>query len=229
MAIIGVEWGCDTVADHVKADECLLKLAAAGQWPLALRCWEAHSMGVVMGYGNRPEREVNLARCAQDGIPVIRRCSGGGAVVVGPGCVCYTLVGSSRVMPSWGSIGGVTAWVMGQLREMLHQRWGLSVSIQGTSDLVWQDRKISGNAQRRLRDHVLFHGTLLCGFDVSMIEAYLLHPTREPDYRNGRSHGSFVANLPLPVAAVKQALIEWFDATLPCPVRWPLPVGDAMA
>ncbi|NDD67072.1 hypothetical protein EBZ35_05425, partial [bacterium] len=162
MAIIGVGWGCETLAEHVQADECLLRMAADGQWPMALRCWEPPSIGVVMGYGNHPDREVNMPRCAQDGIPVLRRCSGGGAVVLGPGCLCYTLVGSSREIPSWDTIGGVTAWVMGQLRDMLCQFWGISVSIQGTSDLVWQDRKISGNAQRRLREYVLFHGTLLC-------------------------------------------------------------------
>ena len=70
--------------------------------------------------------------------------------------------------------------------------------------------KISGNAQQRKRTHFLHHGTLLCGFDLSLIAKYLNAPERQPEYRRDRPHAEFVTNLPATVAQVKRLLIaEW--------------------
>ncbi|MGB1788835.1 MAG: lipoate--protein ligase family protein, partial [Limisphaerales bacterium] len=61
-------------------------------------------------------------------------------------------------------------------------------------------------AQRRRRDALLFHGTILLGFDLPLIGQALRMPSCEPDYREGRSHETFCRNIPLTPEAVKQAL-----------------------
>ena len=58
-------------------------------------------------------------------------------------------------------------------------------------------RKISGNALRVRRHGVLYHGTLLDDFDISLAERLLKHPPREPDYRGRRPHSAFLANVGL--------------------------------
>ena len=42
---------------------------------------------------------------------------------------------------------------------------------------------------------LLLHGTLLHSLDLEMVEACLLHPPREPDYRARRSHRDFITTL----------------------------------
>jgi lipoate-protein ligase A len=53
---------------------------------------------------------------------------------------------------------------------------------------------------------LLHHGTFLCDFDLGLMERYLKKPAREPAYRRGRSHGEFVANLPLSAETIRARL-----------------------
>ena len=57
-----------------------------------LRFWESPEPFVVVGYANKVATEVNVAACEARKIPILRRCSGGGTVVQGPGCLNYTLI-----------------------------------------------------------------------------------------------------------------------------------------
>ena len=56
-----------------------------------LRFWEPNKPFVVVGYANQAAREVDLEACRKLGIPVFRRCTGGGTVLQGPGCLNYSL------------------------------------------------------------------------------------------------------------------------------------------
>ena len=211
--MIGFDYTAETVAENVAVDEWLLTHCATEQWPMTLRCWIPNHVGVVVGYGNRIDKEVNQLACDMDGVPIIRRCSGGGAVVVGPGCLCYALVGSICNQSEWATIHGVTNWVMGHMQRMLHDVLGLQVDCRGTSDLVINGLKISGNAQRRIRNAVLFHGTFLCQFNLETVSRYLHHPSREPAYRDGRPHHLFVSNLQVDPFQLKKGMMAWFGAT----------------
>ncbi len=94
------------------------------------------------------------------------------------------------------------------------------VSFCGTSDLALGFLKFSGNSMRCRRGHLLYHGTILYDFPLEMISRCLKTPPRMPDYRHGRDHGSFIANLPLPVKSIRQAMISAFDALEPLD-DWP--------
>ena len=71
------------------------------------------------------------------------------------------------------------------------------IELNGISDLVIGDIKFSGNAQRRLKHAILFHGTILYDFDLSLVTQYLKEPPIQPDYRNNRPHHDFIQNLPI--------------------------------
>src|SRR5262245_29464931 len=81
-----------TPEENLACDEALLDLCEAGHAPEVLRFWEPSSHFVVVGYANRIADEVNVTECRTRGIPILRRCSGGGTVLQGPGCVNYALV-----------------------------------------------------------------------------------------------------------------------------------------
>src|SRR5436190_1549788 len=81
-----------TPAENLACDEALLDAFEAAGGDGVLRFWEPAEPFVVVGYSNQVAQEVDVAACDAAGIPVLRRCSGGGTVVQGPGCLNYALV-----------------------------------------------------------------------------------------------------------------------------------------
>jgi lipoate-protein ligase A len=168
---------------------------------------------VVVGHANARAREVNLAACDAGGIPVLRRCSGGGTVVQMPGILNYALILRIPAEGPFATLAGTNRVVMERMRRCvqgLQPLGGLPVSVQGITDLCVGDRKVMGNAQRRRRMALLFHGSFLLSADLSTFERLLQPPSREPDYRKGRTHKEFCVNLGIPAAALRAALVaEW--------------------
>jgi lipoate-protein ligase A len=212
-----------TAAENVALDEALLDMAEESSHPCEiLRIWELTNYMVVAGRSTRIAQEINRPECDARRIPIIRRSSGGAAIVTGPGCLMYAVVLSYELRPDLRDIGKAHCFVLGRLAESLRAS-GLAVAQAGTSDLVIADcglpitdcsstsqsairnpqseihsaRKFSGNSLRAKRTHFLYHGTLLYDFDLSLLAACLRMPPRQPDYRSARDHLDFVANLPL--------------------------------
>src|SRR5690242_14068944 len=79
-------------AENLAADEALLDQCEAGAEGEILRFWEPREAFVVLGYANRAALEVDLPACQAHQIGVFRRCSGGGTVLQGPGCLNYSVI-----------------------------------------------------------------------------------------------------------------------------------------
>lgn len=202
-----VDVSLESPALNLALDEALLEQCEASE-PAGgvLRFWRTPVYFVVVGYGNRIAAEVDVAACGAAGIPVLRRCSGGGTVLQGPGCLNYALVLPVAESGPLASITGTNEFVMERNREAVAGLVGQPVRIEGHTDLAVAGRKFSGNSQRRRRRHLLFHGTFLLGFDLGLIGRMLRPPTREPAYRQGRGHGDFVMNLPVAEGDLRAAL-----------------------
>jgi lipoate-protein ligase A len=192
-------------AHNLACDEALLNWCDTRQQPV-LRFWESPTPFVVLGYANRLGKEADREACARLGMPILRRCSGGGTVLQGPGCVSYALVLPLELTPELKTIAGANSYIMEQNRRAIELLLNGGVSIAGHTDLVWQGKKFSGNSQRRTRNALLFHGTFLLKFDLSLVEKALQMPLLQPDYRQQRPHGEFVGNIPLAPLALKSAL-----------------------
>ena len=197
-------------------DDAFLDSADQGG-PETIWFLESPAPFVVVGYGQQVEREVETEACRRRGIPVLRRCSGGGTVVQGPGCLSYGLV--LRINPAGptATITGTNRWVMERQRRAMASLLGEGVHVRGHTDLALAtasgERKFSGNAQRRKRDALLFHGTILLRFDLPLIAEVLRPPSLEPDYRGKRSHLDFVTETGLAKSAVIAALCSEWGAT----------------
>jgi len=94
------------------------------------------------------------------------------------------------------------------------------VGFDGSSDLCLAGKKFSGNAQRRRRNWLLHHGTLLYNFPLDQISRYLREPPRQPTYRASRPHADFVTNFPTDAAWLDQGLRLAWAADDPLSV-WP--------
>src|SRR5262249_29049021 len=149
--------------------------------------------------------------CRVDDVPILRRASGGGTVLLGRGCLLYSLVLSYQRSPELNDLTSSYAYILERVREALS---GLLPDLEhaGTSDLSWRGRKFSGNAQQRKRNHLLHHGTLLYDFDLGRVGRYLRMPVRQPDYRGQREHAEFLVNLPVSAAALEQRLRRVWQA-----------------
>jgi lipoate---protein ligase len=171
-------------------DEDLLAHVEAGA-PHGLRTWEPASVSVVLGRGNSREREVRERACEEDAVPVLRRLGGGGAVVLAPGCL---VVSVAKVVEREFDASYLlkAAALLGSCLEAVT---GLAPVLRGTGDLCLGDRKVLGSSLYRRRRLLFYQASLLVCADLSLFDRYLKHPSREPEYRRGRSHGDFVMNL----------------------------------
>ncbi|MSR65784.1 MAG: lipoate--protein ligase family protein [Pedosphaera sp.] len=202
-------------AENLACDEALLDAAESGASGEVLRFWESPDYFVVVGYANKVATEVNVAACAARGIPILRRCSGGGTVVQGPGCLNYAL--ALRINPDGPTrnISSANQFIMERNRAAIKSALRTphsALRIQGHTDLTLDGLKFSGNSQRRRKHFLLFHGTFLLDFDLAIVVELLRHPSHEPGYRASRKHGEFVANLNAPGDLVKDALREAWTA-----------------
>jgi lipoate-protein ligase A len=208
-----------SLAENLALDEALLLEAEAARDAAAsstLRVWEWSDHAVVLGAGARLAEEVDEAACSVDSVCLARRSSGGGTVLVGPGCLLYSLI-----LPRTGVCDDVNA----SYRHILGQVAGALADLApgaaqaGTSDLACGGRKFSGNSQQRKRTHFLHHGTLLFSFDLARVSRYLRLPRRQPDYRQGRAHEHFLTNLATSAAELTRRLCACWQAA--DPGSWP--------
>ncbi len=198
-------------AANLAADEALLN-ACEGGGPEVLWFWEPMDYFVVLGFSNVAAREANLDACRAKNVPVLRRCSGGGAVLQGPGCLNYALILRIDDAGEFHSIPSTNRAVMERNRAALTRALARPVTVEGISDLCIEGRKFSGNSQRRLRNALVFHGTFLLNFDLGRVEEFLAMPSRQPEYRGDRSHRDFLVNAAAKAESIKQALREAWGA-----------------
>jgi len=201
-----------TAQENLACDEALLDECEEGRPDEILRFWEPRQHFVVLGYSNKVSAEVNLDSCQALGFPVLRRCSGGGTVLQGPGCLNYAVILRIREGSATANITEANAFVMNRNRNALNSLLGGQVLIQGHTDLTLQGLKFSGNSQRRRRRFLLFHGSILLGLDLALVEQALRLPSKQPSYRRNRAHKDFLTKLTLKADAVKDAMKQVWEA-----------------
>jgi lipoate-protein ligase A len=155
--------------------------------------WELERPTVVAGHSTSLEAEVNVTACQSDGVPVLRRDSGGGAVVLGAGCLNYTLILNLERRPDLRAVEDSHRFIL----DAAGRATGAAGVTRTGTDLTIGGKKFGGSSQRRWRRTLLQHGTILYAFELSDVARYLREPARRPAYRQQRTHGDFLTNLPL--------------------------------
>jgi lipoate-protein ligase A len=153
---------------------------------------------------------VDVAACEFERLSIFRRLSGGGTVMQGPGCLNYSLILRNGVEVPLG-IAESFQFVLQHHKQCMQQLVEDRVEIAGISDLVVNQQKVSGNAQYRKRWFTLVHGTFLLNLDPAIVTRCLRLPSKQPAYRQNRSHGCFMRNLHLDPINVRKALrAAWY-------------------
>ena len=201
-----------TVSQDLALDEALLEAVDADGGPGALRFWTPPRHAVVLGASGKLAEEVDLDTCRREDIPIYRRSSGGGTVVVGPGALNVAVVLPIDADPALAGVETAQAFVLGRFAEAI-RGLGPAVEVRGSGDLVLGDRKVAGSAQRRMRRAIMIHATILCDFPLDLIAHCLKTPARQPAYRAGRGHGEFVANLRIDRVVLAETLRQAWAGT----------------
>ena len=180
-------------------EEALHLCVEEGVSPNTWRVWQPAVRSVILGTGQECALEANLELARAENVPVLRRHSGGGAVVIGPGALNFSAFYRFADLPGSETIRGAMYAALAPLIGLL-ERWGMVVRDAGYSDLAILAadgtlRKIAGNSQARKRRSVVVHGTLLADPDWTSIERLLRFPSSIPEYRAGRGHREFLTSL----------------------------------
>ena len=126
-----------TAEENLACDDALLTLCEERDSAGVLRFWEPRTTFVVLGYSGRAADEVHLDRCRREGVPVLRRVTGGGTVVQGPGCLDYTLILPHRSDTALSTITATNTYVMERMRSTVATlRPGAVVRKDGDTDIT---------------------------------------------------------------------------------------------
>ncbi|MCI0376117.1 MAG: lipoate--protein ligase family protein [Gemmataceae bacterium] len=208
---------------NLALDEALLLWAedaeGRGEHAPLLRFWEFPMPALVLGAGCRLADDVHEARCLSDGVPIARRASGGGTVLLGAGCLLYSLILPYSEHAALGDVRASYRFLLGKLTASLEDVLP-GIEPSGVSDVACRGHKLSGNSQQRKRHNLLHHGTLLYDFDLALVERYLKLPARQPEYRGGRAHRDFLMNVPASAQDLKRRLRQGWNAQQELTV-WP--------
>ncbi len=199
-------------------DEAVLEAVAAGESPPTLRVYVFSPTSVTVGLFQRVRDAVDLEEARRLGVPVVRRFTGGGAVLHDEdGEVTYSIAA-----PATGPLRGVeeSYRVLCTAVARALQRLGAPAQYVAPNDMAVGGRKVSGNAQARRRGALLQHGTILYDADKALMERLLRAPREKLESHGARSIADRVANLsevlgkrvePLEIA---RALVEAFSEAL---------------
>jgi lipoate---protein ligase len=165
-----LETGYNPAALNMAIDETLM--GSMGDVPI-LRIYGWHPAAISIGYFQSMNEEVDLAKCREFGVDVVRRLTGGGAVLH-EFELTYSFITKEypqNIMESY-------QWICEAI-VMSINKLGFDASFVPLNDIVIAGKKVSGNAQTRRNGVLLQHGTILLGVDVNKMFSLLKVPSEK--------------------------------------------------
>lgn len=150
---------------------------------------EGSPPSIVMGISGKTQELVN-PQAFEEQIPVIRRFSGGGTVVVDHNTLFVSFIINHRHFDFDPFPEKIFRW-----SEGFYSKWFDTPSFSlKENDYVFDQKKFGGNAQYIRRGRWIHHTTLLWDFRENLMNL-LLHPKKAPSYRQNRHHFDFLCRL----------------------------------
>lgn len=145
---------------------------------------------IVMGISGKPQKLVDFDKMDSAPIPLIKRYSGGGTVIVDSDTLFVSFIFQKEIHPFPCYPEPILRWS----EEFYQEALGIPNFHLQENDYVIGEKKCGGNAQYIKKNRFVHHTTFLWDFKQSHMD-YLLQPEKTPKYRDGRSHDSFLCKL----------------------------------
>lgn len=131
---------------------------------------------VLIGRHQILAHEVDLARARAEGIGLVRRISGGGAIYLDEGQVGWELVCRRSRIPS-ASLDDCARAVASAVAAGLSAAFGIDARFRPRNDIEVDGRKISGTGGFFLGDTIVYHGTVIVDMDLRRVRDLLNVPS----------------------------------------------------
>jgi lipoate---protein ligase len=174
------------IYEQLQLEEALLR-ADDRNWCLVN---EGSPEAIVMGISGKPEELINFSKLREEPIPMIRRFSGGGTVVIDHDTTFVTFICNKDCVKVPGIPEKILQWTA-SVYEPVFAQGGFRVR---ENDYVLGEKKFGGNAQYICKQRWLHHSSLLWDFQEANMD-YLLMPKKMPTYRQQRKHQDFLCRL----------------------------------
>lgn len=209
----------DKATNNLALEEQLLDQAILGANIFFL--WQNNN-SVIIGKNQEMSNECNLTVMQEDQVPIVRRCSGGGAVYHDMGNLNFSFIMDNAVYDVNRQLGVIIKALA---------KFGIKAHISGRNDLVVSNYKVSGNAFVRRKTHSLHHGTLLFDSNLKAMSKYLRVSPLKLAKHSVRSIASRVRNLTnlgvISIEELKVRLISAFNDEYQCnELKLTLPLID---
>ncbi|HSJ38772.1 MAG TPA: lipoate--protein ligase [Planococcus sp. (in: firmicutes)] len=172
---------------NLAIEEYLLKNMDVEKDPFLL--FYINEPSIIIGKNQNTAEEINTDYVDSNGIHVVRRLSGGGAVYHDLGNLNYSFI-TIDDGESFRNFRKFTEPVVRALNSL-----GVNAELSGRNDLMAEGRKVSGNAQFSTRGRMFSHGTLLFDTDVEEVVSALKVSKEKIESKGIKSIRSRVANI----------------------------------
>lgn len=159
---------------------------------------------IVLGISGKAPELVHLDQLPPT-IPLIRRFSGGGTVIVDEETVFVTFIcnKSLHAFPAYPE--PILRWATSMLQPSIP-----NLELR-ENDFVIGNKKCGGNALYIKKDRWLIHTSFLWDYNPARMQL-LKHPPKTPPYRAGRSHDEFLIKL----SDVLPSKEQWIENLTKC-------------
>lgn len=229
-----VHTGAMSAAMNMAIDDVLLDAARHGAGPI-LRTYGWQPPAVSLGYAQRAEVAVDVDRCRALGIDIVRRTTGGRAVLHwneltysfhcadGEGPAAHSVQEASRLLGEWLADGLRRFGVEARLergQSPARGRRGACFASTARWELTCGGRKLVGSAQRRTRGGLLQHGSILAGPEHLLLTEMLPEPApTQTSLAAASTHLGECIDGPVDTEALASSLALAFAAGLGLSVR----------
>lgn len=144
---------------------------------------------IIIGKNQNTIEEINTDYVESNGIHVVRRLSGGGAVYHDLGNLNFSFL-TKDDGDSFRNFKKFTQPIVDALQEM-----GVDAELSGRNDILAGGRKISGNAQFSTKGRMFSHGTLMFDTEIEAVVSALKVRKDKIESKGIKSIRSRVANI----------------------------------
>ncbi|MDD4777953.1 MAG: lipoate--protein ligase [Fermentimonas sp.] len=163
---------------------------------------------IILGKNQNTQAEINEKYVQENGIHVVRRISGGGAVYHDLNNLNYTIISNENSDSRTFDFKAFSEPVIQTLKEL-----GVKAEFSGRNDLTIDGKKISGNAQAYIDGRVMHHGCILFDVDLTVLQKALETSREVVEAKGVKSVRSRVDNI-LPNLPEKITVTEFADKIL---------------